>query len=161
MGRVLDRGAAAKLCAQARAQGRRVVMTNGCFDLLHHGHLDALERAAAFGDLLVVAINDDDSVRRLKGAPRPLLPLEGRARLLAALRMVDLVVPFAEDTPRQTVLALRPQVLVKGEDYRDREIIGAPEVESWGGVVRLVPLVEGVSTSALAARLARLAPEPE
>ncbi|MAE72193.1 MAG: D-glycero-beta-D-manno-heptose 1-phosphate adenylyltransferase [Gemmatimonadetes bacterium] len=153
MGRVVERAEGCRVCEVARQSGKRIVFTNGCFDLLHHGHVAVLETAASFGDLLVVAVNDDESVRRIKGATRPLLPLEGRTRILAAFESVDLVVPFSEDTPLDTVLALRPDVLVKGHDYLNREVVGADEVRSWGGVVKLVPMIEGVSTSELVRRI--------
>jgi D-beta-D-heptose 7-phosphate kinase/D-beta-D-heptose 1-phosphate adenosyltransferase len=124
------------------------------FDLLHVGHVALLEQARALGSGLLVGVNSDDSVRRLeKGAGRPLVPAGERARVLAALASVDCVVIFEEDTPLDLILALRPDVLVKGADYEKARIVGAAEVEGWGGRVVRVPLVEGKSTSGLAAKL--------
>ncbi|MBI5477444.1 MAG: D-glycero-beta-D-manno-heptose 1-phosphate adenylyltransferase [Deltaproteobacteria bacterium] len=135
------------------AQKRRVVFTNGCFDLLHVGHLALLRHAASLGDVLLVAINSDDSVRRLKGAGRPVVPEEGRARLVAALECVDAVVCFEEDTPLEVLERLRPDVLVKGADYGLDEVVGRALVESYGGRVVLVPLVPDHSTSTLVSRI--------
>lgn len=136
------------------AQTGRVVFTNGVFDLLHAGHVTLLEAARAEGDALVVGVNDDASVRRLgKGAARPLVPQADRARVLAALACVDCVVVFGEDTPLAVIRRLRPDVLVKGADYPRAAIVGGDEVEGWGGRVVRVPLVAGLSTSDLVARI--------
>jgi D-beta-D-heptose 7-phosphate kinase/D-beta-D-heptose 1-phosphate adenosyltransferase len=131
------------------ARGGRVVFTNGCFDLLHRGHVDLLAAARAEGDFLVVGLNDDASIRRLKGEDRPWVPAEDRAVVLAALAAVDLVVLFAEDTPRELLRELLPDVLVKGADYRPEEVAGKEEVEAAGGRVVILPLSEGRSTSGL------------
>ena len=155
MGRVVGREEARSLCDAQRQSGHRIVFTNGCFDLLHHGHAMALVAARGLGDFLVVGVNDDASVRRLKGLDRPFVPLEHRAGLLAALHSVDLVVPYAEDTPLATIEALRPDVLVKGKDYREEDVVGAKEVRSWGGDVRLVELVDGISSTEIASRIRR------
>jgi len=133
---------------------RRVVFTNGCFDLLHPGHIRLLEQARALGDLLVVGVNSDRSVRSLKGEGRPLLPQAERAELLAALAAVDAVTIFDEPTPRELIAALLPDVLVKGGDWRPDEIVGRAEVEGAGGKVVTIPYIEGYSTSALIARIA-------
>ncbi len=138
---------------EMRRLGRRVSFTNGCFDILHAGHVRLLAEARAQADALVVAVNDDPSVRRLKGPTRPLVPAEERAELLMALESVDRVVLFGEDTPLETILALRPDVLVKGADWRADAIVGAREVESWGGRVHRVELREGVSTSNIVERV--------
>ena len=131
-----------------------VVFTNGVFDLLHVGHVALLEAARAEGGALVVGVNSDASVRRLaKGADRPIVPERERARLLAALACVDCVVLFDEDTPLALIERLRPDVLVKGADYARAAIVGADQVEAWGGRVVRVPLVPGASTTALLARL--------
>jgi D-beta-D-heptose 7-phosphate kinase/D-beta-D-heptose 1-phosphate adenosyltransferase len=136
-----------------RLQGLRIGFTNGCFDLVHPGHADLLAFARAGCDRLVVALNDDASVRRLKGPSRPVQPLLSRAAVLAAMAAVDLVVPFAEDTPLALIEAIRPDLLVKGADYREEEVVGAAEVRAYGGEVRLAPLKPGHSTSATLARL--------
>ena len=131
-----------------------VVFTNGVFDLLHVGHVALLEAARAEGGALVVGVNSDASVRRLeKGADRPMVPERERARLLAALACVDCVVLFDEETPLALIERLRPDVLVKGADYARAAIVGADQVEAWGGRVVRVPLVPGASTTALLARL--------
>jgi D-beta-D-heptose 7-phosphate kinase/D-beta-D-heptose 1-phosphate adenosyltransferase len=140
--------------AWRQAQPGPIVFTNGVFDLLHVGHVAVLEAARAEGAALVVGVNADASVRRLaKGNDRPLVPETQRARVLAALAAVDCVVLFEEDTPRDLIVALRPDVLVKGADYARDEIVGATEVEGWGGRVVRVPLVDGHSTTRLAERL--------
>jgi D-beta-D-heptose 7-phosphate kinase/D-beta-D-heptose 1-phosphate adenosyltransferase len=132
-----------------KANKERVVFTNGCFDLLHIGHITLLEQARRFGDRLIVAINSDASVNGLKGPTRPIVSELQRARVLAALAAVDAVVIFNEPTPLDLIVASRPDVLVKGGDYSADTIVGAKEVESWGGEVRIVPLVEGFSTTRL------------
>ncbi len=133
--------------------GGKVVFTNGCFDLLHIGHIDYLEKARKLGVRLIVGLNDDDSVRRLKGESRPIIPQEERARMLAALEFVDGVILFSEDTPIELIKALRPDILVKGGDYEIEEIVGHEEVMSWGGTVTTIPLVEGYSSTSLLDRL--------
>jgi D-beta-D-heptose 7-phosphate kinase/D-beta-D-heptose 1-phosphate adenosyltransferase len=144
----------AEAVAWRRAQAGPVVFTNGVFDLLHVGHVALLEAARGEGAALVVGVNGDASVRRLgKGAGRPLVPETQRGRVVAALAAVDCVVLFDEDTPRELILALRPDVLVKGADYALDQIVGAAEVTGWGGRVTRVPLVEGMSTTSLAQRL--------
>lgn len=151
---------AAKVRARADAAAWRaslggpVVFTNGVFDLLHTGHVELLEAARREGAALLVAVNDDASARRLgKGRDRPLVPGRERARLVAALGCVDCVVLFAEDTPAALIRELRPDVLVKGADYARDQIVGADDVEGWGGRVVRVPLVQGQSTTALLTRL--------
>lgn len=135
-----------------RAAGLVVVFTNGCFDLLHIGHVTLLDDARREGDRLIVGINSDASVSRLKGPSRPIVPEHARARVLAGLEAVDSVVVFDEPTPLELMIALRPDVIVKGGDYIADEIVGAPEVRSWGGRVKIVPFVAGFSTTQLIAR---------
>jgi len=136
-----------------QSSGRCVVFTNGCFDLLHPGHIDYLTRARELGDALVIGLNDDDSIRRLKGPERPVNPLPDREVMLAALRAVDLVVPFGEDTPLALVKTLLPNRLVKGGDYRADDIVGAAEVRAAGGEVVVMPFVDGHSSSSLIRRI--------
>ncbi len=138
-----------------RPRGERVVFTNGCFDVLHRGHVEYLESARRLGDLLVVGLNTDDSVRRLKGPTRPVNPEDDRAYVLAGLAAVDYVTFFAEDTPRDLIVALLPDVLVKGGDYRKEDIVGGAEVEAAGGEVVVAPLVPGRSTTAILKRAAQ------
>ena len=144
---------------KAQAAGRRVVFTNGCFDLLHRGHTRYLERARSLGDALVVAINSDRSVRVLKGLGRPVVPAEERAEVLAALAAVDYVVIFDELNPARVIRAVRPDVLVKGGDWPVSQIVGADDVQSRGGRVLSLPYVEGASTSALIGRVLARAPK--
>jgi D-beta-D-heptose 7-phosphate kinase/D-beta-D-heptose 1-phosphate adenosyltransferase len=153
MGRIVDRAQAAAIRAEARREGRSVVFTNGCFDLIHRGHVDLLRAAHEKGDLLVVGLNTDGSVRKLKGQGRPWVPQEDRAAVLAALEAVDLVVLFSEETPIDLIEKLLPDVLVKGEDYGPEEVVGADAVVAAGGRVELVPLTQGRSTSALIRKL--------
>ena len=137
---------------QLQRVGKRVVFTNGCFDIVHSGHIDLLRRARAHGDALVVAINSDASVSRLKGPNRPILPENERAELLDGMKMVDFVCIFDEDTPFEAILMIRPDVLVKGADWT-ANIVGQAEVEGWGGKVIALPLVEGHSTTAIIERV--------
>jgi rfaE bifunctional protein nucleotidyltransferase chain/domain len=153
-GRVLDWEELLSERERWRGSGLTVVWTNGCFDLLHLGHVRSLEAAKELGDVLVVGVNGDDSVRRLKGPGRPLIPSEERAEVLAALRSVDRVVVFDEVTPEQAIRRLRPDIHAKGADYADAELPEREAVESYGGQIEFLPLVDGVSTSQIAARLA-------
>ena len=141
------------MVGEARARGERIVMTNGCFDILHAGHVSYLEEAKSLGDHLIVAVNDDASVARLKGPGRPLTPLADRMAVLAGLAAVDWVVPFSEDTPAALIERLLPDVLVKGGDYRVEEIAGGDAVRRHGGEVHVLSLKEGRSTSALLAAI--------
>ncbi len=140
-------------CRTWRAAGERIVFTNGCFDILHAGHVRLLEQARAEGDRLVVGLNDDGSVRRLKGPERPVNPEADRAYVLAGLRAVDGVVLFAEDTPAALIERLRPDVLVKGGDYVEETVVGAPFVRSYGGRVVLIDLVPGRATTRVVERI--------
>lgn len=132
-----------------RLKSKCIVFTNGCFDVFHPGHLHILSEAKSFGDYLVVGLNTDASVKRLKGNDRPIHNEQQRAELLAALKLVDAVVHFDEDTPLNLIKSLQPDVLVKGADYTIDQVVGAREVESWGGEVRLVELLDGHSSSAI------------
>ena len=136
-----------------RASGRRVVFTNGCFDLLHPGHARYLCAARALGDYLVVGVNSDRSIRAIKGSGRPVVPEDDRAEMLAALDFVDAVVLFDEDDPLRVIRTLHPDVLVKGGDWREEDIVGGDVVRSAGGEVRRIALVPGRSTSAIIERI--------
>ena len=151
--KILRLDALARRVARARRGGERIVFTNGCFDLLHLGHLRSLEAARRAGDRLVVAVNGDASVRRAKGAGRPLRPAAERMELVAALACVDWVVPFSADTPLRLIVRLRPDVLAKGGDWTEGEIVGANEVRAWGGRVLRLPLVRGRHTTLELARI--------
>jgi rfaE bifunctional protein nucleotidyltransferase chain/domain len=141
-----------------KRNGRRIVFTNGCFDLLHPGHIGSLEQARALGDALVVGINSDASVRRLKGAGRPVLPERERAEILGAMECVDAVVIFDEPTPREVIARLLPDVLVKGGDWPGDQIVGREEVEAAGGRVVSVPVVAGYSTTEILRKIRESAP---
>jgi rfaE bifunctional protein nucleotidyltransferase chain/domain len=153
LGTILDREELAIWAGAQHEAGLTIAFTNGCFDLLHPGHLWSLAEAARHADRLLVAINDDASVRALKGPTRPLVPAGGRAALIAALRPVAAVTIFGEPTPLETILQVRPDVLVKGSEYEDKDIVGAQQVRSWGGEVVRVPMRAGWSTSSIIAAI--------
>ncbi len=145
--KVLDRDTLKHKVEVLRKAGKRVVFTNGCFDLLHIGHERCLQMASQQGDCLVVAVNSDSSVRQIKGPGRPMVPEDQRAEEVAALGCVDWVTVFDEPDPLVLIKLLKPDVLVKGADWPEKEIIGAPEVKAVGGKVVRIPLVPGISTS--------------
>jgi D-glycero-beta-D-manno-heptose 1-phosphate adenylyltransferase len=155
MTKLLTREALIRERERLRREGKRVVFTNGCFDLLHPGHVRYLAEARSMGDALVVALNDDQSVRRLKGEGRPILNERERAEVISALQVVDYVTIFDEETPRELIAELLPDVLVKGGDWPLDQIIGREEVEAAGGSVVSLPYVEGSSTSEIIERAAR------
>jgi len=155
-GRVLSLHEAILRFGREKRNGRCIVFTNGCFDLLHPGHIETLEKARALGDALIVGVNSDRSVREVKGAGRPIMPEQERAEVLAGLECVDAAVIFDEDTPREIIAALLPDVLVKGGDWASDRIIGREEVEAAGGRVVSVPVVAGYSTSAMVEKIRRL-----
>ena len=152
---VINRELAKEKCSRLRTSGQKIVFTNGCFDLIHGGHVQLFDEARRQGNYLIVGLNSDDSVRRLKGSTRPVLPEEERAKIIDALEPVDDVVIFPEDTPGELIKVLTPDVLVKGADYRKEEIVGADYVEARGGEVYRVELVEGRSTSEIIAQIRR------
>ena len=137
------------LVKRLQARGKKIVFTNGTFDLLHAGHVIYLRKAKSLGDTLIVGVNSDSSVKSYKGPDRPLNPQKDRLRVLAALECVDYAVLFNEPTPLRLILELQPDFLVKGSDWKKDQIAGAREVESWGGKVKLIPLVRGRSTTGL------------
>ena len=141
------------IVAQVRAAGRKVVFTNGCFDIIHTGHTRYLQVAKGFGDVLVVAVNSDDSVRRIKGPKRPIMPQSERAEVLAALSSVDYVTVFDEETPHALIVDLMPDVLVKGGDWSVDDIVGKDAVEAGGGKVCAIPYIDGASTTGIVERI--------
>lgn len=151
--KIASPAALAARIAEWRRRGEQVVFTNGCFDLLHAGHVSYLEQARQLGDRLVVGLNTDRSVSALKGPGRPVIHAADRARVLAALAAVDAVCLFDQDTPLDLIKALRPDILVKGDDYREDQVVGAAEVKAWGGRVALLPVVQGRSTSGIIRKL--------
>ena len=152
MGQIYARENLVQVRQQWRNQGKRVVFTNGCYDLLHPGHVRLLERARALGDILILALNSDDSVQRLKGPARPLLSQDRRAALASSLEAVDAVTFFSEDTPRELIAAVLPDVLVKGADW-SHFIAGREEVEAAGGQVMALPLEPGYSSTSIEQRI--------
>ncbi len=154
--KIVDLLEASKIRKTWQKDGERVVFTNGCFDLLHLGHIDYLEKARSLGGKLIVGLNDDNSVRRLKGSQRPIQGLESRSRLLAAMEFVDLVVPFSDDTPLQTIAHLEPDILVKGSDYSIGNIVGADIVTQSGGEVRTIDFLDGHSTTATIKKIVKI-----
>jgi len=153
-GKQVDLPTASRMVANWRVQGEQVVFTNGCFDVLHAGHVSYLAKAKAMGDRLVLGLNSDDSVRRLKGPTRPINSESDRGQVLAGLESIDAIVVFDEDTPLELINSLKPSILVKGADYKVEDVVGAKEVQSWGGEVRLVEFLEGRSTTRIAEKTA-------
>ena len=147
--KIKARGVLLTIVKDLKAKRKKIVFTNGCFDLLHVGHVRYLERAKALGEILVVGVNSDDSVRRLKGSGRPILPQEERAEILSGLGCVDYVIVFDESTPLKLISSLQPHILVKGGDWTKQTTVGREVVEGSGGEVVILPFVEGTSTSNL------------
>ncbi len=145
--KILTRQEAVKLVQLWKLAGQKVVFTNGCFDLLHLGHVDYLEKARALGDKLILGLNTDDSVSRFKGPERPLQDQHSRARILAAFQFIDAVVLFDEDTPLELISEILPDVLVKGSDYLAENIVGADVVKKYGGTIKTIDFVPGYSTT--------------
>ncbi len=156
--RVIPRRNVRALCARLRREGKRIVFTNGCFDILHAGHAQYLRRAAALGDVLLVGLNGDASVRRLKGKGRPVQRAADRAYLLASLSSVSYVTIFPEDTPARLIREVVPHVLVKGGDWKGKEIVGSDVVRAHGGVVKTIRFLAGRSTTAILARAGGVRP---
>jgi rfaE bifunctional protein nucleotidyltransferase chain/domain len=157
MGKIVSQDELILLTAREKRNGRRVVFTNGCFDLLHPGHVRCLAEARALGDLLVVAVNSDQSARGNKGPERPLVPQNDRVEVLAALCSVDYVTIFDEPTPRDLIARVLPSVLVKGADWGPNDVIGREEVEAAGGRVVSIPLAPGYSTTNLLQKIRKTA----
>jgi D-glycero-beta-D-manno-heptose 1-phosphate adenylyltransferase len=153
MRKILGREELVEERERMRGEGKQLVFTNGCFDLLHPGHVRYLDQARALGDALVVALNSDRSVRALKGEGRPILSQRERAEVMAALESVDYVTIFDEETPRELIAALLPDILVKGGDWPVEQIVGREEVEAAGGKVLSLPYVEGLSTTDIIERI--------
>lgn len=141
------------IALQAKARGQKIVFTNGCFDILHQGHLHVLREAKALGDLLIVAVNSDGSVKRLKGPSRPVINEAGRSELIAALEMVDYVTLFEETDPRRLIEEIQPDILAKGGDWRQDQVVGADIVERSGGKVAVIPYLKGFSTTEIIERV--------
>lgn len=147
------------ILSNLKSKSKKIVFTNGCFELIHAGHIRCLNKAKKIGDILVVAVNSDSSVRRLKGKNRPIIPAKDRAEIVAALGCVDYVVLFNELTPKKLIEYLKPDILVKGSDYKLNEIVGRKTLQKYGGKVITVPLVKGKSTTRLIKKICRICTE--
>ena len=156
--KILSREDVRQQVKQWQSEGQKVVFTNGCFDILHIGHVDYLEKARELGDKLVLGLNTDASVRRIKGPQRPIVNEESRSRVIAALGFVDAVTFFDEETPKELIESVKPDILVKGNDYLAENIVGADFVLKNGGEVKTIPLVEGFSTSNIVQKIKNLKP---
>lgn len=153
MGRVVEREELAGICELARSEGRTIVTTNGCFDILHVGHVRILKQAREEGDILIVGINSDSSVKRLKGSERPINSEADRAEILASLNAVDYVTIFGEDTPVEFLTVVKPNIHVKGSDYKPSDLAETPVVESYGGRVQILSLVPNKSTTSVVEKI--------
>ena len=142
-----------QICEKLRLQNRKVVFTNGCFDLLHSGHVHIFREAKKLGDVFIVAVNEDESVRKIKGESRPIFPLEERLEVLEAIEDIDYLLSFSEETPQRVIAALVPDVLVKGGDWAPEDVVGKREVEEAGGRVAIIPYLEGRSSSEIIDRI--------
>lgn len=154
--KIFERRELAEQCAEWKKQGKKIVFTNGCFDILHKGHLDSLTRSAGFGDILLVALNTDASVKRLKGEQRPVNDEDFRTWMMASLEIVDAVTLFDEPTPLELIEIITPDILVKGGDYSIDQIVGAEHVIKNGGEVKILPIVQGYSTTGIIAAIQKL-----
>lgn len=146
---ILNQEILSQVISELKSQGKKIVFTNGCFDILHAGHVTYLSKAAKLGDILVIGLNSDNSVKRLKGESRPLNNENDRALVLSSLEFVDFVVMFSDDTPKSLIEAITPDVLVKGGDYLPENVVGAEHVINCGGKVEIIPLLEGRSTTSI------------
>lgn len=151
--KIVSRNFLLELLSQLRKEKKKVTFTNGCFDLFHKGHLHLLNEAKNFGDILIVGVNDDDSVKRIKGEQRPYIPALDRARMIAELECVNFVIVFAEDTPLKLIKMIKPDILIKGSDYKHKKVIGSEFVESYGGEVKFIEQLKGISTSTLLSKI--------
>jgi rfaE bifunctional protein nucleotidyltransferase chain/domain len=152
-GKIHDLRSLSKIRVSLRREKKAVVFTNGCFDLIHVGHIHLFEEAKGLGDVLIVAVNDDASVRKIKGPSRPVFPLPERLEILEAIQFIDYLLPFSEDTPLRVISVLLPDILIKGGDWKLEEVVGRQEVEEAGGRVILVPVLEAQSTSRLLSKI--------
>lgn len=150
---IIDRTQAKTFVDKWHNDQKMIVFTNGCFDIIHRGHVEYLRKAKSLGDTLIIGLNSDASARRIKGEPRPYQNEQDRGAILDALEVVDLVTIFDEDTPRNLICELKPNILVKGGDYESHSIVGAREVKSWGGSVKTIPFLKGYGTTQLVEKI--------
>ena len=155
--KIKTRDGLSKILKSLKKKRKRIVFTNGCFDILHPGHISYLKKARALGDILVVGLNSDNSVRKLKGPPRPITPQKKRAELLGSLEFVDFITIFNESTPFNLIRKLKPHILVKGADWKTKDVVGRSFVESYGGKVRRIPFLKGYSTTRLIKKILKSA----
>ena len=156
MNKILDRESLRAKLDGLRAQGKKIAFTNGCFDILHVGHVRYLREAKKTADILVLALNSDSSVRSIKGVKRPLVPEQERAEVLAALEFIDFVTIFDELTPLELITYLKPDFLIKGGDWPEEKVVGREEIKQWGGKVAIIPEVEGKSTTNIVEKIRKL-----
>ena len=156
MNKILDRNTLKNNLEVLRKEGKKIAFTNGCFDILHVGHIRYLREAKKAGDILVLALNSDSSVRAIKGAERPLVCEEERAEVLAALEFVDFITIFSEPTPLELINHLKPDILIKGGDWAEDKVVGRDEVKKWGGHVAIIPEVEGKSTTNIVEKIKKV-----
>ncbi len=156
MNKILERNALKDKLEELRQKGKKIAFTNGCFDILHVGHVRYLREAKKTADVLILALNSDSSVRSLKGEERPLMPEKERAEILAALEFIDFVTIFKESTPLELINYLKPDILIKGGDWAEEKIVGRKEIKKWGGRVAIIPEVEGKSTTNIVEKIKKL-----
>lgn len=156
MNKILDRKTLQEKLAALRKEGKKIAFTNGCFDILHVGHVRYLREARKTADVLVLALNSDSSVQSIKGEKRPLVPEEERAEIMAALEFIDFVTIFAELTPRELINYLTPDIIIKGGDWPEDKVVGGDDVKKWGGRVILIPFVEGKSTTSVVEKIKKV-----
>jgi len=156
MGKIFKIDEFVKIREEAKRKGKKVIFTNGCFDILHRGHIEIFEKAKSLGDILVIAVNSDSSVRKLKGEERPIVSEDDRAYIIASLECVDAVCLFDEETPAEIIDKIKPDILVKGGDYKVDEIVGRESVWDAGGEVITIPLLEGRSTSGIIEKIVKI-----
>ena len=161
MNKILDRNTLKNKLEALRKEGKKIAFTNGCFDILHVGHVRYLREAKKIGDILVLALNSDSSVRAIKGEERPLVSEEERAEVLAALEFIDFVTIFPELTPLELINYLKPDILIKGGDWPEDKVVGREEVKKWGGRVAIIPEVEGKSTTNIVEKIKKVYCSPE
>jgi rfaE bifunctional protein nucleotidyltransferase chain/domain len=144
-----------KLASELKKNGKKMVFTNGCFDIVHAGHIDYLEKAKELGDVLIVGVNSDSSVKRIKGDKRPIVDQKYRIRLLEGIQSIDHIVVFEQDTPLELIKKVKPDILVKGADWKDKGVVGEDLVKAYGGKVKLIELLPGISTSIMIENILR------
>lgn len=147
MAEIIPIGKIDAVCSRLKKDSKVIIFTNGCFDIVHAGHIDYMNKAKKLGDILIVGVNSDNSVRRIKGDTRPIVDLDNRLRLLQGLSVIDYLCVFDDDTPLELIKKVRPDILVKGEDWKDKGVVGEDFVKTYGGRVELIRLLPGISTS--------------